>query len=280
MFNDVRKFKVAILDLYEGQPNQGMRCIREIVNQFGEINHLDLVLDEYEVRINQQIPDLSYDVYISSGGPGSPLESEGTEWEKKYFDFVNDVNEYNNDSANSLKKHVFFICHSFQLACRSFNVAQVSKRKSTAFGVFPIHLLKGGKAERVFYGLNDPFYSVDSRDFQVLHPRLDSLHTMGGEVLAIEKERPHVPLHRAIMAIRFIKYMIGTQCHPEADPIGMTMYLQREDKKQTVIENHGEAKWKSMIEHLNDPDKILWTYSHILPNFLSIAVEQLQSVEA
>jgi hypothetical protein len=145
--------------------------------------------------------------------------------------------------------------------------------------VFPIHLLKWGKAERVFHGLNDPFYSVDSREYQVLHPRLDALHKMGGEVLAIEKERPHVPLERAIMAIRFNKYMIGTQCHPEADPIGMTMYLQREDKKQTVIENHGEAKWKSMIEHLNDPDKILWTYSHVLPNFLSNVVEQLQKVE-
>jgi homoserine O-succinyltransferase len=30
-----------------------------------------------------------------------------------------------------------------------------------------------------------------------------------------------------------------------------------------------------MIEHLNDPDKILWTYSHIIPNFLDIAVEEL-----
>jgi len=273
-------FKVAILDLYEGQANEGMRCIREIVNQFGEFNHLDLQLDEFDVRINQDIPDLSYDVYISSGGPGSPLESEGTEWERKYFDFIERLNNYNQDSANPVKKHVFFICHSFQLACRFFNIAQVSKRKSTAFGVFPVHLLKWGKAERVFHGLNDPFYSVDSRDYQVLNPDASALHKLGGEVLAIEKERPHVPLERAIMAIRFNRYMIGTQCHPEADAIGMTMYLQREDKKKTVIENHGEEKWRSMIEHLNDPDKILWTYSHILPNFLSIAMEQLENVEA
>lgn len=280
MFTEVRKFRVAILDLYEGQANEGMRCIREIVNQFGEFNHLDLELNEFDVRIKQDLPDLSYDVYISSGGPGSPIESQGTEWEMKYFDFIERLNNFNQDPANSVKKLVFFICHSFQLACRFFNIAQVSKRKSTAFGVFPVHLLKWGKAERVFHGLNDPFYSVDSRDYQVLNPNLDALHKMGGEVLAIEKERPHVPLERAIMAIRFNRYMIGTQCHPEADAIGMTMYLQRDDKKKTVIENHGEAKWRSMIEHLNDPDKILWTYSHILPNFLSIAVEQLQNVEA
>jgi hypothetical protein len=53
------------------------------------------------------------------------------------------------------------------------------------------------------------------------------------------------------------------------------MYLQTEEKKQTVIESHGEEKWRSMVEQLNDPDKITWTYAHIIPNFLSIAYQQL-----
>lgn len=154
------------------------------------------------------------------------------------------------------------------------------ERRSTAFGIFPIHLLKDGKNEPVFNGLPDPFYSVDSRDFQVVQPNQNRLRQLGAKILCIEKERPHVPLERAVMAIRFNKYMIGTQFHPEADAEGMTMYLHREDKKQTVISSHGEAKWKSMIGHLNDPDKILWTYSHVLPNFLNIAIGQLQEVEA
>jgi hypothetical protein len=67
--------------------------------------------------------------------------------------------------------------------------------------------------------------------------------------------------------------MIGTQFHPEADATGMSMYLQTEEKKQTVIENYGFEKWRSMIDHLEDPDKILWTYAHILPNFLDEAAE-------
>jgi len=66
--------------------------------------------------------------------------------------------------------------------------------------------------------------------------------------------------------------MLGTQFHPEADAEGMTMYLQRQDKKDMVIENHGMDKWQSMIDHLNDPDKISWTYSHVLPNFLDQAI--------
>src|SRR5437773_12136860 len=99
MFSEIRKLRVAILDLYEGQANQGMRCIREILNQFSEINHIDMVLDEFEIRLNQQIPDLSYDIYISSGGPGSPLESENSAWEKKYFSFLEKIKLFNEDPA-------------------------------------------------------------------------------------------------------------------------------------------------------------------------------------
>ena len=94
MANDPKKIKpdsyrVAILDLYEGKPNQGMRCIREILNSFAEINVLDLSWDEFDVRGKCAVPDISsYDVFISSGGPGSPLESEGTEWENTFFKWV------------------------------------------------------------------------------------------------------------------------------------------------------------------------------------------------
>jgi GMP synthase-like glutamine amidotransferase len=168
---------------------------------------------------------------------------------------------------------VLFICHSFQLACRHYDIAEITRRKSTAFGVFPVHLQEEGKHEPIFAGLPDPFYTVDSRNYQVIRPRPERLVQLGGHVLAIEKERPHVPLERAIMAIRFSECMIGTQFHPEADAAGMSMYLQRDDKKNTVIAEHGEEKWRSMIEQLDDPDKIRWTYSHVIPNFLDNALK-------
>jgi homoserine O-succinyltransferase len=266
-----RKIRVAILDLYEGQANQGMRCLREILKQFTDHNNLTLELDEFDVRLKQEIPDLSYNIYISTGGPGSPLESEGSAWEKKYFRWLRLIEKHNASRENPGKKHVLLICHSFQVVSRHYEIANVTNRKSTAFGVFPIHMLHEGKKEPVFGELNDPFYAVDSREYQVIQPNHEALQKMGAHVLAIEKERPHVPLERAIMAIRFNKYMFGTQFHPEADAQGMSMYLQREDKKKTVIKEHGEEKWRSMIEQLNDPDKILWTYSHIIPNFLKMA---------
>jgi homoserine O-succinyltransferase len=270
-----RNIRVAILDLYEGHANQGMRCIREILKQWAETHHLDLVTNEFDVRLALEVPDTSYDIYISTGGPGSPLESENSEWENKFFGWMKSMEHWNNSVEDYPKKHVFLICHSFQLACRHYGIGEVCKRKSTAFGVFPIHMLDDGKQEMVFEGLRDPFYSVDSRDYQVIKPNHNKLREMGAKILAIEKNRPHVPYERAIMSVRFNNYFLGTQFHPEADAVGMSMYLQREDKKQTVIENHGEPKWKSMVEQLQDPEKIMWTYEHVLPNFLNHAMEEL-----
>ena len=48
----------------------------------------------------------------------------------------------------------------------------------------------------------------------------------------------------------------------------MLQYLQSEEKKKIIIENHGEQKWDSMMEQLNDPDKIIMTYAKVIPNFL------------
>lgn len=269
-----KDLRVAILDLYEGQANQGMRCIREILSEWTSARQLNLVYDEFNVRLALEVPDTSYDIYISSGGPGSPLETENNEWENEYFAWLKQVESWNQRTDGVPGKHVFFICHSFQLACRHYGFGTVCKRKSTAFGVFPVHMLEEGLREPVFEGLRNPFYSVDSRDYQVIEPDHARLREMGGKILAIEKDRPHVPYERAIMSIRFNRYFLGTQFHPEADATGMRMYLQREDKKKTVIENHGEAKWQSMVEQLQDPEKIMWTYRHVLPNFLNHAIKE------
>jgi len=279
-WNERRSVKVAILDLYEGKANQGMRGIRTILKDWAAHNDLELLSHEFDVRLKNELPDTSFDIYISSGGPGDPLISRFEDWDIAWCRWLDNMKRWNANPSNTQKKYIFFICHSFQLASRFFNVGLVSKRKSTAFGIFPVHMLDDGKDEMVFDGLRDPFYAVDSRDFQVIQPNLNFMIEIGAKILCIEKSRPHVPYERAIMGIRFNDYMIGTQFHPEADAPGMSMYLQTEEKRKTVIESHGEDKLRSMLEHLEDPDKIVWTYSHILPNFLNQSITQLQEVLA
>lgn len=267
-----RPIRIAILDLYEGHANQGMRCIRQIIQDWALKQDLQVQCREFEVRLRQELPDTSYDIYISSGGPGDPLSTRFDDWDIAWCRWLNDMLRWNSNPSNTDKKHIFFICHSFQLASRYFNAGLVCKRKSTAFGVFPVHMLEAGQQEEVFEGLRDPFYAVDSRDYQVIQPNHELLRKAGGHILCIEKMRAHVPYERAVMGIRFNDYMIGTQFHPEADAQGMSMYLRTEEKRKTVIEGHGEEKLNSMLEQLDDPDKISWTYATILPNFLTQAV--------
>ncbi|MBO9153663.1 type 1 glutamine amidotransferase [Chitinophaga sp. GCM10012297] len=263
--------KVAILDLYEGVPNEGMRCIRELLLQFAGAAQVPLQINEFDVRRQRQVPDLGYDVYISTGGPGSPVDSAGNDWEKAYFGWLNSLLEWNLRPGNR-KKHVFLICHSFQIVCRYFELGTVCRRRSPAFGVFPVHKTKAGENEPLFNGLPDPYYIVDSRNWQVIQPNEAKLAEMGAEVLAIEKQRPHVPLERATMAIRFSPYIIGTQFHPEADAPGMRKYLQSPAQKKRVVEEHGRGKFNNMLELLTEPDKILLTHDTLLPNFLETAL--------
>ena len=267
--------KVAILDLYDGIENEGMRGFQEILQRYKVKHELDLSYEIFEVRKNCVVPGLEFDIYLSSGGPGSPLDSEGSEWEKKYFDLISRL-EKHNELDDTQKKYGFFVCHSFQLMCRWYKLGHINERKSASFGILPVHKTSAGKKDQTFKGLDDPFYAVDSRSWQVIHPNEKQFTDLGMQLLAIEKQRPHVDLPRAMMAIRYSDYFVGTQFHPEADPAGMKTLLLKPEKKKEVVDEHGLDKYNQMLELLDDPDKLLHTQNTMIPNFLDEAVLSLQ----
>ncbi|KQS26740.1 type 1 glutamine amidotransferase [Dyadobacter sp. Leaf189] len=273
MIHNTRHFRVAILDMYDGFENEGMRCIRKIITSFGEKEAVPVEYTIFDVRQKLKIPGMDFDAYISTGGPGNP-SPVGEAWEKKYFSFLDQLFQYNQKRQNRVKKHLFLICHSFQMACIHWQLARVSKRRKTSFGTFPVHKTSTGRKDPLLTGLADPFWIVDSRDFQVTQPDQFMFDDMGAKLLCLEKIRPHVPLERAVMAIRFSNEIVGTQFHPEADAEGMLRYFLREDKKTAIVAAHGETKYNDMIAHLNDPDKILLTESVILPAFLKNALDK------
>ncbi|HEX5552519.1 MAG TPA: GMP synthase [Chitinophagaceae bacterium] len=274
-----KKLRVAILDLYNGEPNQGMGCIRNILNRYAAFNHLEPEFDFFDVRQKLEMADSSYQFYISSGGPGSPLESQGGEWEQRYFSLIRQL-ENINASGGTEKKYVFFICHSFQLMCRDYALGQVCLRKSPSYGVFPVHKTTEGAKEKIFQDLDDPFYAVDSREWQVIDPSEKQLKATGATILALEKERPHVPLQRALMAVRFSPYFVGTQFHPEADPAAMAVYMQEKEKKSQMIADLGEEKYNKMLTQLMDPGKITHIRNMVIPSFMDIALNDSKQIIA
>jgi GMP synthase-like glutamine amidotransferase len=278
MTTEKPEIKVAILDVYNGIANEGMRGFQDILNRYKAKHQLNLSFEIFDVRTKCEVPNYTdFDIYISSGGPGSPLDTEGSPWEKAYFNLIDQLEDHNLSNA-SQKKHAFFVCHSFQLMCRKYKLGEINTRRSPSFGVLPVHQTRAGLADPIFDGLADPFYSVDSRSWQVIHPDEKRFTDLGMQLLAIEKERPHVNLPRALMAIRFNEYFVSTQFHPEADAVGMQAYLSKEDKKTEVVNEHGLDKYNEMLERLEDPDKIMHTQNTVIPNFLDQAVLSLQEV--
>ncbi len=266
------KLKLAILDLYNGIPNQGMRCIFQLVNGFADAVSYDV----FDVRKAGELPGLDYDIYISSGGPGDPREGEGEGeggWDERWGDWLDGVLDYN--AANERKKYVLFICHSFQMAVHHMGLAEVCARRSISFGTFRVHSTEEGRTDKLFGELEDPFMVADFRRFQVIQPDEERMAEVGATVLALEKERPHVPLERAVMAIRWSPEIVGTQFHPEADAEGMLTHFSRPDIKAEVIRDHGRHKWLKLIADLSDPEKIARTHDVVIPGFLRRAVEAL-----
>ncbi|TCC96324.1 type 1 glutamine amidotransferase [Pedobacter hiemivivus] len=270
---DKNKIEIAVIDMNKGNANEGMRGIAEILLRYQTEMGLSLSFDVFDLRQKGEIPDLNYDIYISSGGPGSPYEGE--QWENDFFDLLGQIESFNANNERT-KKYAFLICHSFQMACRKFGLGHVIQRQSPAFGIFPMFLTEEGKNDPLFNGLPTPFYAVDSRHWQVINPKHTPFYITDNKVLALEKDRPHVDLERCVMSIRFTKEIVGTQFHPEADPIGIKLYLLQEDKKKTIIENHGIEKYNEMLNSIDDPTRIALTQQVILPNFLNEAINTLR----
>ncbi len=267
MSNQIR---IAILDMYHGEPNQGMRCITDIINNFNQI----VTYQKFDIRGQNEFPDITkFDIYISTGGPGNPMEGDGN-WDLKYYDFIDQLTIWN--SQNKTKKHVLFICHSFQMACYHFGLAQITKRKSTSFGVMKMHQTDDGKIDPIFEGLDNPFYAIDSRDYQVVQPKLSIFKKKGAKIISLEKIRSHRgDYERAIMGVRFSEYMVGLQFHPEADALSFIANLKNQEKRDKIIAMKGRTKFRNMLEDLLDENKIFKTNDTIIPNFLRIAINEL-----
>jgi GMP synthase-like glutamine amidotransferase len=168
-----------------------------------------------------------------------------------------------------IKKPVLLICHSFQIACRHFNFGNVCLRKSTQIGVLPVHPLV---EDPVFANLNDPLYTLESRLYQIIEPKDENINALGAKIIALEKHRPHIPLERAIMAIKFSEKMYGVQFHPEGEKNVLLDFFNEEKMKKNIIDKFGEQKWDVIISNLNDPEKLPKTHAHFIPNFLNLAV--------
>ena len=275
---DRNKIKIATIDLYNNERNEGIRCIREIVTEVkNRSNGLDISYEVFDTRFKNEVPGLDKDIYISSGGPGSPFEGEGTQWEKDYFNLIQKIWAYNQKNSER-KKYLFFICHSFQMMGRFFKFGSVNQRHSKSFGVMPFTLTKEGKSDHILKGLSNPFYAADIRQFQVTDPDTKIIKELGTKILSYEIVDDDEEAQPALAAVRISDEIVGTQFHPEADPESMLFHFKQDERKKQVVEKYGEKRYNEMIEILKRPDTIQRTRETVLPAFLNNAIEELNRV--
>jgi GMP synthase-like glutamine amidotransferase len=63
-----------------------------------------------------------------------------TEAGTQYYELIDALTKWNLE--NPVKKHVLFICHSFQMACKHFGLAEIT-RNDTSFGVMKMQTVEG-----------------------------------------------------------------------------------------------------------------------------------------
>jgi len=274
---DKQQIKVATIDLYNNERNEGMRCIREIVTEAGKNNsNINLSYDVFETRYKGDIPDLSYDIFISSGGPGSPFEDEDKKWDKDYFSLLDKI--WNHNQKSEQRKYIFFICHSFQMMARYFQFGEVNKRFINSFGVMPFLKSEEGKNDPLLKDLTDPFYAADIRHWQVVNPNKKMIDGFRARILSWEIPEDENKDNPAITSIRISNEIAGTQFHPEADPESMLYHFKQDERKKFIIDRYSEDRYLEMIALLEQPDKIKLTRKTIIPAFINNAINELISV--
>ncbi len=245
----------------------GIASIKRIADRFPVIEY-----DVFDVRFKKEVPGCEYDIYISSGGPGDPMEFEGG-WENEYYSLMDSLWQHNIESEH--KKFVFFVCHSFQMICHHLGIGSITLREKESFGIVPVDKTTAGMDELLFENLNNPFYGADFRKYQVVGPRQEKLKELNAVVVAIEGTEAIRNSEKALMAIRFSKEWFGTQFHPEAHPDGMVHYLRRQEKRNMILRQWGINIYEEMMHNAIHPDRLANTRDHILPDFLQSAVDQI-----
>jgi GMP synthase-like glutamine amidotransferase len=276
-----KPIQVAILDMNDGFKNQGIGCIYQLLensqNAWKERHHylLELEIKHFRVRDFGEVPKHSFDIYISSGGPGSPHDGEGKQWEVDYFQLLDDILEHN--LSKSRKTFFFGICHSFQVLTRHFKFAEVCDAPRSVYGIMPAYPTPSGLNSFILEGLGERFFAFERRNYQVVHPDESALEAIGAKVLALESR--HGLRGKAIMTLSIGEEFQATQFHPEADRDSILRNFLDPEKREHILAHNGEELFNKMLASLQAEDRVKRTHDLIMPRFLAKAYHHLLEVD-
>jgi GMP synthase-like glutamine amidotransferase len=263
---------VCLVDMNNGHVNQAMRCLRGIVYNFFEHVRrsnpsLPCVLGEVSPRDTGNAVPRDYDLYISTGGPGSPYDGDGMPWVTDYSEFLDVVA----DSAirgGAKQRAIFAICYSFEMVVRHFRIAAVVPRTERKFGVMPVYTTPEGQAHPLLRPFGDRLFAFEHRSWEAVDLDERKLSALGGELLARES-RDGMSKGRAILGLDVTAGIEAVQFHPEADRPGVMNWVSRPEQAAAFKACYGEVTYQAMLRTLDDPRRLARTYALVIPGWMA-----------
>lgn len=265
--------RLCLVDMNNGAANQAIRCFRRIIDGFAasvaKANPtLDVSLSYVQPRNLGEAPPRDCDLYLSSGGPGSPFDGYDDPWCTGYrnaLDAIVDGATRRGDAGPS----ALLVCHSFELAVIHFGVATMAPRAQRKFGVMPIYMTPDGMQSQLLAPFGDRLFAWEHRSWQAIGLEEKRLAELGGALLATESRDEAKSKGEGLLAFRFATGIQGTQFHPEADRAGAVAWIERPEQAQAVIDAFGELTYRRMLKTLDNPDRLARTFALLIPGWLA-----------
>jgi homoserine O-succinyltransferase/O-acetyltransferase len=267
----LRPLRLCLVDMNNAHVNQAMRCLRGLASTFfAQVARRNpgLACELVEVSprdTNNPVPR-DCDLYISSGGPGSPFDGDGQPWADDYGRFADHVVE-SAARGGADRRALFAVCYSFEMVVRHFDLARIGPRAERKFGVMPIYTTAEGQRHPLLAAFGDRLFAFEHRNWEAIELDEARLKGLGGKLLARES-RDGVSKGRALLALDVAPGIEAVQFHPEADRPGVMNWVARPEQAAAFKAVYGELTYQAMLRTLDDPRRLARTFALVIPGWL------------
>jgi len=273
----LRPLRVCIVDMNNAHVNQAMRCLRGLVGGFfqrvaDENPSLRCDLVEVSPRDTNNPVPRDCDLYLSSGGPGSPFDGDGQPWVEDFSRFCDGV--VDSATRGEDRQALFAICYSFEMVVRHFGLAKIAARHERKFGVMPVYTTPAGQEHPLLAPFGDRLFAFEHRNWEAVDLDEARLRGLGGNLLARES-RDGFSKGRAILGLDVAPNLEAVQFHPEADRPGVMNWVARPDQAAAFRAQYGEFTYQAMLRTLDDPRRLARTFALVIPGWMARKFNEL-----
>lgn len=264
--------RLCLVDMNNGHPNQAMRCFRVLIDGFfAKVRvsnpDIDTSMIVVQPRNKHELPPSDCDLYLSSGGPGSPFEHDGEPWLDSYRAWLDSIVEKNLCDA-SVAPGLLGVCYTYELLVTHFQVARMVQRESRKFGVMPVYMTQDGFTHPLTSSFRDRLFAFENRSWEAIDLDENKLRSLGGKLLARES-REGTSKGAGLLAFEFAPGIEGTQFHPEAEKPGVIAWLRKREQAEAFIEAYGAITYQRMLRTLDNPERLARTFTTLIPGWLA-----------